>query len=210
LAIQIPTVYIPKPNYHIQLIDYNEIEIQGFYINKHIDVNLIQNNKILIPSYESSSPAVIELDNIQKGFFPSKFGMDYEFGVSSKHGENNEFINQQNTHRRRRSLLENDEDNGNIFRVFNSYNGKIEEYQPSYRIEANKDDTTLKNLPRNRTILFDCHDAEKSDCFEAQFMIQNFRPGNEPILINLNFTLNLAQFGKFNILNILLPFKMRN
>jgi hypothetical protein len=206
LSIQIPTIYIPKPNYHIQLIDYNEIEIQGFYINKHVDVNLLQNNKILIPSYESSSPAVVELDNLQNnGFLPSKFGMDYEFGVSNKHDENNDFINQHNTHRRRRrSMLEND-DNDNIFRVFNSYDGTIHEYHPAYRIEANKDDTTLKNLPKNRTILFDCHDDEIADCVEAQFTIHNFRPGNEPISINLNFTLNLAQFGKFDNLNFFVP-----
>lgn len=168
-------------------------------MNKVYDVTWIRDNKILVQSFESSTPAVIG-DNILLGYQPSKNGMDYEFGVSNKQDFNDDFVNNHNMHRRRRSAWEQDNKFDNhVFRVFNSYTGAIDEYHASYRIDANKDDVTLKNLPKNRTILLDCHDDEMGDCVEAQFTIHNFRPGNEPISINMNFSLNLAQFGKLTI-----------
>lgn len=190
---------MPKPNYHVELINFNELDIRGFYVNKIYDVTWFKNDKVLLQSMESSSTsAIIELNNIHQKENPYQPGYDYEFSIPDEGNNNYEDTNINNHFRKRRSLWQNDDGDidEKIFRVFNSYTGAIDEYHSSYKIETNKDDETLKNLPKNRTIFFDCIDDELNECIEAQFTIHNFRPGSEPISINMNFSLDLAKIGE--------------
>ena len=134
----------------------------------------------------------IAVDNMNTNFDSSKLGFDYDFNS----GRPEEQQLGQTNHRRRRSIWQDDDDN--IFRVYNQYTGSIDEYHSAYRVATDKQDQTLKNLPKNRTIFFDCSTAEETnECIEAQFTIHNFRPGSEPISINLNFSLDLSKIGKF-------------
>lgn len=200
VAIQIPTIYIPKPNYHVPIVDFNGISGRAFYINKVYDVTWSKGNKILIQSIEEEqTEASVALENMNTNFDSSKLGFDYDF--NSGRPEDHQLSHSH--HRRRRSIWQDDEDN-NIFRVYNQYTGSIDEYQSSYRVASDKEDQTLKNLPKNRTIHFDCSQSEEMDeCVEAQFTIHNFRPGSEPLSINLNFSMDLSKIGEFTNFNIL-------
>lgn len=189
IAIQIPTIYIPKPNYHVPIVDFNLINVEGFYINKVYEVTWSKDNKIIMQTIEEG-PNVIVVDNMNTNFDSSKLGFDYDFNSGHQAGE------QQLSNRRRRSVWQDEDDN--IYRVYNQYTGGIDEYQSAYRVATDKQDQTLKNLPKNRTIFFDCSTSEENDeCVEAQFTIHNFRPGSEPISINLNLSLDLSKIGKF-------------
>lgn len=193
VAIQIPTIYIPKPNYHVPIVDFNGINVRAFYINKVYDVTWSKNNKILVQTIEEEQTEISVAENMNTNFDSSKLGFDYDF--NSGRPEDQQLSNSH--HRRRRSIWQDDEDN-NIFRVYNQYTGSIDEYQSSYRVASDKEDQTLKNLPKNRTILFDCSQSEEMDeCIEAQFTIHNFRPGSEPLSINLNFSMDLSKIGEF-------------
>lgn len=193
VAIQIPTIYIPKPNYHVPIVDFNGINVRAFYINKVYDVTWSKNNKILVQTIEEEQTEISVAENMNTNFDSSKLGFDYDF--NSGRPEDQQLSNSH--HRRRRSIWQDDEDN-NIFRVYNQYTGSIDEYQSSYRVASDKEDQTLKNLPKNRTIQFDCSQSEEMDeCIEAQFTIHNFRPGSEPLSINLNFSMDLSKIGEF-------------
>lgn len=190
VTIQVPTTYIPTPNYHVPIVDFNEIDMRGFYINKVYEASWTKDNKILTKSQEVGVEVSPIADNLN--FDSSRLGFDYDFNRQQEEDNLNNMH-----HRRRRSLWQNDDSN-NVFRVFNQYTGAIDEYQSSYRVSADKEDHTLKNLPKNRTILFDCSTSEETEeCIEAQFVIHNFRPGSEPISISMNFSLDLAKIGKF-------------
>lgn len=194
VAIQIPTVYIPKPNYHVPIVDFNGISVKGFYINKVYEVTWSKDNKILMQSFEEDQTDVPMIaENMNTHFDSSKLGFDYDFNSARQDDQQLSHSN----HRRRRSVWQDDEEN-NIFRVYNQYTGSVDEYHSAYTVANNKEDHTLKNLPKNRTIYFDCSQSEEMDeCIEAQFTIHNFRPGSEPLSINLNFSMDLSKVGKF-------------
>lgn len=61
-----------------------------------------------------------------------------------------------------------------------------------------KEAQTLNTLPKNRTILANC--SMKFECIEAQFTITEFLHSPEPIILSLNFTLDLFGEQKFNII----------
>lgn len=61
---------------------------------------------------------------------------------------------------------------------------------------SNHDDIILTSLPPNRTIIFDCYDSEASLCVQAKFSVNNFKVGNAPILIQLNFSIDLNKIDK--------------
>lgn len=84
------------------------------------------------------------------------------------------------------------------YRNYNKYTQSVLEYQATSlrRIDLFKDDLILSNLPVNRTILFDCYDAEAGLCIKARFSVNNFRTGNTPIYITLNFTVDLSRVGE--------------
>ena len=197
VSIMVPITYMTSPNYHINIVDFNEIEIRGFYTNRALDVTWSQDNKIIMQSVEAttaSSNVIVDNMNSHK-FDSSKLGFDYDFN-SEKNVEN--VLYDLNHHRRRRSAWQESRDDETIFRVFNQYTNSIDEYQASYRISSNQEDQTIKNLPKNRTIFFDCSSPEgNGECIEALFTVYNFKPGSEPIVINMNFTIDLHKIGEF-------------
>ena len=57
-------------------------------------------------------------------------------------------------------------------------------------------DRILANLPQNRTIYFDCKDAEQELCLQGKFTVPNVKAGDLPVLITLNFTIDLKKVAK--------------
>jgi hypothetical protein len=212
LVIHIPLVHTTRPNYHVPLVNFDDIDIRGFYTNKVYEVTWHKDDKIwLQSSHEGESNdntrvVVLPSENPHNHFDSSGLGFDYELNVDRTEDFNT--LGQSNhRRRRRRSLWEqeqerkesnNEDEDRNVYRVYNQYTGSIDEYSSSYRVSTDKEDMTLMNLPRNRTIYADCSTPEERDeCIEAEFIIHNFRPGSEAISINLNFSLDLTHFGKF-------------
>lgn len=104
--------------------------------------------------------------------------------------------------RRRRRELETSIAQGSVhYRNYNKYTQTVQEYEAisRRRFDLFKDDSILSNLPVNRTILFDCNDAEAGLCVQARFSVNNFRTGNTPIFITLNFTVDLYRVGELRI-----------
>lgn len=198
LSVQLPLFYVPKPNYHIKLVEFENIDIRGFYTNKVYDVTWNKGDKIWLQTRDGTDGHLQSTDinnnmNHQNSFDTSKLGFDYELNADKT--QEYDTLGQSN-HRRKRSPWQNADDNENIYRVYNQYTGAVDEYTSSYRISVDKEDPTLVNLPKNRTIVHDCSSELLDDCIEANFVIHNFRPGSEPITLSMNFSLDLTKFGK--------------
>lgn len=58
----------------------------------------------------------------------------------------------------------------------------------------------LPNLPLNRTIYFNCQNAEPGHCLQAKATLHNIKAKSSPITISLNFTIDLRKVGKFKYL----------
>lgn len=57
-------------------------------------------------------------------------------------------------------------------------------------------DETLADLPANRTIHFNCSGNEQEYCLQGRFSTANFNAHDSPILITLNFTIDLKNVAK--------------
>lgn len=144
-------------------------------------------------------------------------GMEYDLNAGSIHGRFCKFYNycsfnkkssykkdlsnpENDIGRRRRREIEATLAQSSVnYRNYNKYTQTVMEYQAisRRRLDLFKDDSILSNLPVNRTILFDCYDAEAGLCIKARFSVNNFRTGNTPIYITLNFTVDLSRVGEF-------------
>lgn len=199
---------MPKPNYLVEIVKFDEIDIRGIYTNKVYEATWIEGDKIRLQTRnentDNTGKSVVIGDNmnLHNTFDASKLGFDYDFNSVKTHEYD---TLGQSHHRRRRSPWQNDKDidneyddnDDNIYKVYNQYTGSIDEYTSSYRVSVDREDPILMNLPKNRTIFLDCSQPEDiNECIEAQFTVHNFRPGSEPITISMNFTIDLRKFGK--------------
>lgn len=116
-----------------------------------------------------------------------------------------EFSLNENVKRRKRRYIENMMNENSLnHRTYNRYTQTIQEYhEVSKRSVTILDDPIFSKLPENRTILFDCYDAEKSLCVQARFSIVNFVVGHSPIVVELKFSVDLSRIGNLeNNLNL--------
>lgn len=82
-------------------------------------------------------------------------------------------------------------------RLYNRFSRSIlDGHDINRRSVSNHDDIILTSLPPNRTIIFDCYDSEASLCIQAKFAVNNFQVGNTPIIIQLNFSIDLHKIDK--------------
>lgn len=163
----------------------------GFYINKVLDykikhtdnlITFLDNGNVFIPNGLSQDTDF------------SKMGMDYDMNVDR--GESIDTIGQSNNRKRRLSGSIHDDESTNNVRMYNRFTRQVmEEQLASFRAPIDREDATLLNLPRNRTIFLDCIE-ENSGCLEIEFTVHNFRPGSEPLSIYLNFSMDLTKMGK--------------
>lgn len=85
-------------------------------------------------------------------------------------------------------------------RSYNRYTRSVQEFQElQTSLHGNNMDevldSSLSSLPANRTIFFDCS-ANAMGCIQAKFTVANFKVSeNTPIMISVNFTVNLKAMG---------------
>lgn len=185
LSIFIPIVYLPFPNYYIPIVNSSELGITGFYINKVLDYKIRQTENLI--TYNEN--VLFIPSSVNHDFDSSKLGYDYEMNADRTDDFNT--IGQSNNRRRRQQ-----QDESASSRMYNRFTRSVmEEQLASFRAPIDKEDATLTNLPRNRTVFLDCIE-ESSGCLEIEFTVHNFRPGSEPLSIFLNFSMDLAKMGK--------------
>lgn len=132
-------------------------------------------------------------------FEQTKVGMDYDHAGSMHIDMNPINFDDPSGRRRRRRDAENA---GRVtYRNYNRYTQRVTEdvHQISRRSAYSVKDVILANLPINRTIMFDCDIAEEGQCVAARFSVHNFRVGNIPIIVALNFTVDLSKIGNYLI-----------
>lgn len=189
-----------------KIIDVSSVTMKSMHNGKTYDVEWTQNNTILIldavesTSIPTSSVPVVDYNGMQ--FDPAKLGVEYDFGGQAPTDDPSPFL----TGRRRRAVefesntyfnpylqrvVENHE-MGNTF----LWNGMDSMSSRNKRDTLNSNDHILANLPVNRTIFSDCQNSEQELCLQGKFTVTNFRAQDYPILITLNFTVDLKKIEK--------------
>lgn len=189
LSIFVPIVYLPFPNFYIPILNISDLTFTGFYINKVLDYKIRKSENLAAFTNDEN---VFIPANLHDNFDSSKLGYDYD--MNADRNEDFNTIGQSNNRKRRMSLMKHDDGANN--RMYNRFTRSImEEQLASFRAPIDKEDATLTNLPRNRTIFLDCIE-DNSGCLEIEFTVHNFRPGSEPLSIFLNFSMDLTKMGK--------------
>lgn len=189
-----------------KLVDISSVSIRSMFNGQNFDVEWTQNNTILILDAVESSTLTLNApieDYNGMQFDSSKLGMEYDLS-GGQNGENlnGDFIGD----RKRRSA----EPSQNAY--FNPYLQRVietdqmknmlawNEIEPIKRRNKRSifstNDHLLANLPVNRTVYFDCQNAEHELCLQGKFTVTNLQANNLPVLITLNFTIDLKNVVK--------------
>lgn len=191
-----------------RLIDISSVSIKSMYNGKNFDVEWTQNNTILIldaiESTTTSSNVPIEDYNGMQ-FDASKIGLEYDLSGGQSTNDESTVIGSIGD-RKRRSL----ENPQNAY--FNPYLQRVIEPNEMgssftwsdldsmgnrYRRDTlNSNDHTLANLPVNRTIYFDCQNSDEEFCLQGKFTVTNLRAEDLPVLVTLNFAVDLKKVVK--------------
>lgn len=170
------------------IIDFSTVSIKAMYDNQMLQAEWTQDNIILLNAIETTT---------LKSNLIAEDGFDAQTGMEWMNQQMPDDLTSPPTARRRRRSID-DDDEFSEMRHFNLYTQRINDDSTSVSRQRRDigNDQQLKNLPPNRTILFDCHSTEQRQCVQAKFVVNNFKVGNQPIFISLNFTIDLAQIGK--------------
>lgn len=181
--------------------------MKSMHNGKVYDIEWTQNNTILIldavesTSISTSSVPVVDYNGMQ--YDNSQLGLEYDLGNGQPSSDDTStFI----TGRKRRSVefesntyfnpylqrvVENNE-MGHTF-IWNDIDSMLSRNK---RDTLNSNDHILANLPVNRTIFSDCQNSEQELCLQGKFTVTNFKASDFPILITLNFTVDLKKIEK--------------
>lgn len=185
-----------------RIVDISSVSMKNMHNGKIYDVEWTQNNTILIldavestTSISTSNVPVVDYNGMQ--YDASQVGLEYEFGAGPPPTDDT---------RKRRSLehesstyfnpylqrIVKNDDMGSTF-IWNEIDSMTSRHK---RDTLNSNDHILANLPANRTIFSDCHNSEQELCLQGKFTVANFRANEFPILITLNFTVDLKKIEK--------------
>ncbi|XP_058838521.1 integrin alpha-PS3 [Topomyia yanbarensis] len=182
-SLKVPLVYHKPSSVDVlKIINFNDIQISGYYNYKHLDFTWTQNNVILLPNVKEFSTPPPEVDNYYKA------GLDFGFLSGQSQSDSTGDNYNPSTRRRRRSI----ETSFNDLH-FNRYTNQLTEHSRVRRSLSTVNSAILAGLPANRTLAFSCDPEMMIECAEVSVQIANFKPGNIPIVINLLFELDLDQ-----------------
>lgn len=210
--ISVPISYLnPWSLDREELIDLKSISIKSMHKNQQFNVEWTQNNTIIIldavvvPTPLSNVP-VTDYNGMQ--FDTSRIGLDYNLNGDDP----TEAATSDRRRRRRRTI---DADTNDAY--YNLYTQSVVDRQQMERFPWSNmatagsrpkrdifstDDRVLANLPANRTIYFDCENEEREMCVVGKFTVPDFATDNSPIMVTLNFTINLDRLGKASVITL--------
>lgn len=205
VLISVPMSFInPWTVEREKLIDFTGISLKSVYNNQPLTVEWTQDNVILISdaveTTTTTQQSLLAEDSYNgMQFDPSNLGPEFDLNSNT---------NGDPVRRRRRStfgepstrrwspymqrILENgDQETDDTPFSFDSLRlNRLER-----DVGGNKN-AAINNLPLNRTMFFDCQKPFEEHCFQARITALNFKAGNTPIMISLNFTIDLNKIGK--------------
>lgn len=175
-TLKVPLKYYkPSSTDILNIINFNDIQTTGYYNYKHLDFTWTQNNVILVPNVKEYSTQPPEVDNLYKQ------SMDFDLLSSSSHQDSMTDSNSFSTRRRR-----------SIESQYNHYTNQLSQHSRVRRSLATVNPAILTGLPENRTLFFHCdQEAVQIECADVSVQVANFKPGNIPIVINMQFELDL-------------------
>lgn len=177
------------------------------YNGNKYDAEWMQNNTILIMDAIESSTSLLGVpieDYNGMQFDASKIGLEYD--LNGGHPSNGDaLVDNFGGDRKRRSIrnayynpysqriIESDNEMSSL----NAWDGMDSPDSRRHKRDIfSTDDSILANLPANRTIYFDCKNTEQELCLQGKFTVTNFKANDLPILITLNFTIDLKKVEK--------------
>lgn len=191
-----------------RIIDTSSVSMKSMHNGKLYDVEWTQNNTILIldaiessTTLSTSNTPAIDYNGMQ--FDTSQLGLEYDLNG----GQVSTDEMPENLAGRRRRSIEYESDsyfNPYLQRVIKTdqtgntfiWNGIDSMSSRQKRDTLNSNDHILANLPVNRTIFSDCHNTEQELCLQGKFTVTNFKANDFPILMTLNFTIDLKKIEK--------------
>lgn len=216
MFISVPTSYLnPWSLEREELIDPSSISIKAMHKNQQFRVEWTQNNTILIldaietSTSEPSTVPIADYNGMQ--YDTSRIGLEYDLNGNNGEEANTNAGEQRRRRRSRRSTLYEDDANDAYFNLYSQSvvdHSQIDAFtwkeMPAFNKRQKRDifstdDKILANLPVNRTIYFECQDEEQDLCLVGKFSVPDFFTDNSPIMITLNFTVNLNRLGKFSM-----------
>lgn len=169
------------------LIDTDSLTVESIYDGQHFDIEWLKKKAISDFSPEEREP-------------PKPAQSDLTDETPSTTNEMNLAKNLIGIRSRR--SLENFQNS-----YFNAYLQRVIERNPrdssasTDQIDDSLDpfsvnDRILSNLPSNRTIYFDCKESNQEHCLVGRFRVFNFKASNAPLLLTLNFTIDMTKMAK--------------
>lgn len=202
VIISVPVSFInPWSLEREQLINFNSVSIKSIYNNQPLAVEWTQNNIILITdaieTTTTQQPDIAQDNFNGMQFDASKISLEYNFN------------NNDDTSIRRRRSIQSEPANKRYSpymqstlesQDFDGTTNALDDFSHD-RLQRDvggitNDAAALNNLPVNRTLIFNCQNPHEENCFQARITALNFKVGNVPILISLNFSIDLNQIGE--------------
>lgn len=210
-------IFVSLPVSHInpwtlnreKIIDVSSVSMKSMYSGKTYDVEWTQNNTILIldavesTSIATSSVPVVDYNGMQ--YDASNVGLDFDFGNGQPSTDDSStYLTGRKRSVRAVEFESNTYFNPYLQRVVGNnemgstflWNEMDSLTSRSKRDTLNSNDHILANLPANRTIFSDCRNSEQELCLQGKFTVANFRANDFPVLITLNFTVDLKKVEK--------------
>jgi Integrin alpha len=178
VTVMIPISYIVGHS-SIDIVNFEEVDMQASYINKVYEISWTKNNLILIKNaYESSSAAPKLIENLNSHeFHTAQIGVFQSAAMDNNHMDHTDPTS---FRRKRREAFQ---------------ESPLVENRQQRSVQTFHDENILNNLPLNRTIFFKCHTIqleEENHCVRGTFSVRNFRAGSAPIMVNIKYTVDSA------------------
>jgi len=174
VTLQIPMIYTLTTNKHVKIIELDNADLNIIYKNKPLKLKWTKSEKVLNFSDENS-----QKQKTVKDFDRSELGYDYEM--------NHQEPDQDLSHMRKRSVDLNE--NLNLTAQTKNISDTLQvRYPPD--LDFSKLNST------DRIVVFDCMQPDNiGGCIQAEFVVENFQPENDPMTISFNFSFNIPEIG---------------
>lgn len=170
------------------LIDLNSVRIKSIYNGQQIDVKWSQNNSAI----DLHSGDSLQSSQNDSKYLPTTLSSNEENPVNGLLGDRN---------RRSIEYMQKAYFNPYLQKVIATNQSDITSLPytmnnfPFERESFSVNDRILSYLPSNRTIHLNCTNSNEY-CLVGRFRVSNFKASNSPVLITLNFTIDMTKIGR--------------
>lgn len=190
VSVFLPILYV-DPLQKEAVLDINSISIESTYNGQKFDVEWTQNSKHIVLNALDSTKTLQNIApklNAEDHLNESQMSDDLAVRMTrSVENEENVYFN-----RYLQKVVETEH-------IQTEHSNVLAEALPSFLRNGNllsTNDRILASLPSNRTIYFDCGDNNPKLCLEGKFRVSNIKASNQPILITVNFTMEMNRMAK--------------